>query len=169
MWFLGGRFLHLFHCLFKAPVRFCALWSTKASSQWLLPQSSICPQNFHGWMFVQRRQLLVKNCTVRRKNVLKVLLPLDLIPVIYPAVQNTFLYLTITGSLGKVQHFTVPCGWSFQPAVLCGGAAVAMHRWLSTVTALCRLGLGPYNFSCCYTSLWMEAFWFVGPACSITL
>lgn len=59
---------------------------------------------------VQRRQLLVKNCTVPQENVLKVLLPLDLIPVIYPAVQNTFPCPTVTGSLGKFPHLTVPCG-----------------------------------------------------------
>lgn len=59
---------------------------------------------------VQRRQLLVKNCTVPRENILKVLLLLALIPVIYPAVQNTFPYPTVTGSFRKIQHLAVPCG-----------------------------------------------------------
>lgn len=51
VWLLEGKFMHLYNCLFKAHVRSCALCSAIATHGGC-SYSFICPQDFHGWMFV---------------------------------------------------------------------------------------------------------------------
>lgn len=62
----------------------------------------------------------MENCTVPQENIWKVLQLPDLIPVIQPVVQNTFLQSVVTGIFRTIQHLTVLCGWCLQLAVPMG-------------------------------------------------
>lgn len=62
----------------------------------------------------------MKNFTLPQENILKVLLLPALIPVIHPAVQNTFPHPTVSGSFGVIWQLAVCCGWCFQLTVPAG-------------------------------------------------